>query len=495
MSSPVTESEARNLFRPKSKVLRKLLMQLTLAAADALAFVTSGFLFRLHAKVPELVFFAQQHPKNNNLEIDVFTILAFIFILFRFSAGDYGRRELFWDNARTTSISILFVAVPDILLMLIGLHIYDAPNMILSWVFLLFSVPLYRQIARAILFKVGIWTIPSTLVGDPENLPRIKTALSSSLSLGFDLRTVLSLPSVDASDLGRDERPAKAAFEPNELIRRALASGCELVVVATHDMQSERASQLARSVLEAGMSLAVVPSLQRLPLSGLSVNQFFGKDVLLLQVRDHSRDLSRRALKRSFDWIGSIFLLVGLCPLFAAIAIAIKRYDRGPILYGHTRIGRSGKPFRCLKFRTMAVDADERLARWKEEHPDLYAEFLKTYKLRNDPRVTGPGKWLRHTSLDELPQLFNVLRGEMSLVGPRPVLQRELDEYYGNAASLYKRVRPGMTGLWQISGRSDTTYEERVTYDELYVLNWSFWYDLVILFQTAWFVIRGQGAF
>jgi undecaprenyl-phosphate galactose phosphotransferase len=143
----------------------------------------------------------------------------------------------------------------------------------------------------------------------------------------------------------------------------------------------------------------------------------------------------------------------------------------------------------------MAADADERLARWKEEHPDLYAEFLKTYKLRNDPRVTAPGRWLRRTSLDELPQLFNVLRGEMSLVGPRPVLQSELDEYYGSAASLYKRVRPGMTGLWQISGRSDTTYEERVTYDELYVLNWSFWYDLVILFQTAWFVIRGQGAF
>ena len=121
--------------------------------------------------------------------------------------------------------------------------------------------------------------------------------------------------------------------------------------------------------------------------------------------------------------------------------------------------------------------------------------FLKTFKLKDDPRITRVGKWLRRTSLDELPQLWNVLRGDMSLVGPRPVVAQELDEYYGPAAQLYVRTRPGLTGLWQVSGRSDTSYERRIILDEWYILNWSFWYDIVILVQTAWIVMTGKGAF
>jgi undecaprenyl-phosphate galactose phosphotransferase len=143
----------------------------------------------------------------------------------------------------------------------------------------------------------------------------------------------------------------------------------------------------------------------------------------------------------------------------------------------------------------MAVDADERLQRWRIENPELYAEYQKTFKLIEDPRVTKLGAWLRKTSIDELPQLVNVLRGEMSLVGPRPVLERELIEFYGTAAALYKRVRPGLTGLWQVRGRSDTTYEQRVILDEWYILNWSFWYDIVIVLQTVWVVILRKGAY
>jgi undecaprenyl-phosphate galactose phosphotransferase len=143
----------------------------------------------------------------------------------------------------------------------------------------------------------------------------------------------------------------------------------------------------------------------------------------------------------------------------------------------------------------MAVDADARLEEWRVKNPEQYEEFLKTFKLRDDPRVTKIGTWLRRTSLDELPQLVNVLRGEMSLVGPRPVVEKELTDYYGRAAELYFCVRPGMTGLWQVSGRSNTSYAERVTYDEWYILNWSFWYDIVILLQTAWTVASGKGAF
>jgi undecaprenyl-phosphate galactose phosphotransferase len=173
----------------------------------------------------------------------------------------------------------------------------------------------------------------------------------------------------------------------------------------------------------------------------------------------------------------------------------IKLRDNGPIFYSQYRVGRGGILFRCLKYRSMAPDADEKLRCWSIENPALYQEYLKTFKLTDDPRITKFGAWLRKTSLDELPQFWNVFIGDMSLVGPRPVVKRELVEFYGPAARLYERVRPGLTGLWQVRGRSNTSYEERVVFDEWYILNWSFWYDLVILLQTVQVVLLRKGAF
>jgi undecaprenyl-phosphate galactose phosphotransferase len=215
----------------------------------------------------------------------------------------------------------------------------------------------------------------------------------------------------------------------------------------------------------------------------------------MLQVRSNVQRLPWRIVKRTFDLICSAILLVFTMPFFLVLAVAIKQSGPGPVFYSQTRVGRSGVPFKCMKLRTMMLNADEVLRRWSAENPELFEEFLRTYKLKNDPRVTPIGRWLRRTSLDELPQLWNVLRGDMSLVGPRPVVAQELEEYYGPAAQLYMRTRPGITGLWQVSGRSDTSYERRIILDEWYILNWSFWYDLVILVQTAWIVITGNGAF
>jgi Undecaprenyl-phosphate galactose phosphotransferase WbaP len=196
-----------------------------------------------------------------------------------------------------------------------------------------------------------------------------------------------------------------------------------------------------------------------------------------------------------FDITLSAALLVLLAPFFLILALAIKMDTKGPVIYSQRRVGRHGEQFECLKFRTMAPNADAVLKRWQTDNPELYREFLVSFKLREDPRVTRTGKWLRKTSLDELPQLWNVLCGDMSLVGPRPIPEAQLRDQYGSAADLYMRVRPGMSGLWQISGRSETTSDQRVILDEWYILNWSFWYDIVILIQTAWIVISGKGAF
>ena len=183
-----------------------------------------------------------------------------------------------------------------------------------------------------------------------------------------------------------------------------------------------------------------------------------------------------------------------IAPLLGLIALLIKLDSPGPVLYTHTRIGFGGKPFKVWKFRTMIKDADRVLREYLEKHPELRAEWERDHKLRHDPRITRVGKWLRKTSLDELPQLWNVLRGEMSLVGPRPIVKEEVKKY-GEKFSLYTKVKPGMTGLWQVSGRNDTSYEDRVNLDAYYVQNWSVWLDIYILARTVKVVVVGKGAY
>jgi exopolysaccharide biosynthesis polyprenyl glycosylphosphotransferase len=194
--------------------------------------------------------------------------------------------------------------------------------------------------------------------------------------------------------------------------------------------------------------------------------------------------------KRLFDVVGSASLILAFAPLMAFAAVRVKLHDGGPVLFNQTRTGRDGEHFGCLKFRTMVVDAEERLA-------ELHAQAghdSGLFKLKEDPRVTTPGRWLRRFSLDELPQLFNVLRGEMSLVGPRPPLPREVESYHSDVRRRL-RVRPGMTGLWQVSGRSDLPWAEAVRLDLYYVDNWSMMQDLSILGRTIGAVFGSRGAY
>ncbi|MDX8354999.1 sugar transferase [Cognatiyoonia sp. IB215182] len=198
--------------------------------------------------------------------------------------------------------------------------------------------------------------------------------------------------------------------------------------------------------------------------------------------------------KRGLDILIAGTALTLLAPLFLLVAAAVKFASPGPIFYGHKRIGHGGASFRCWKFRSMVTDGDRVLEEYLAKHPDERDEWETTRKLRNDPRVTRIGAVLRAYSVDELPQLINVLLGDMSIVGPRPVVQDELD-MYGEAAPLYLSTRPGITGLWQVSGRSDTSYDQRVALDTRYVQAWSLWSDLVIILRTVPAVISSKGSY
>lgn len=240
-------------------------------------------------------------------------------------------------------------------------------------------------------------------------------------------------------------------------------------------------------------SVSVIPSLRGLPLYGTDMSFLFSYDVMLLRINNNLAKRSSRVIKRATDILLSLIALILLSPLFLFLYIKIKQ-DGGKVIYGHPRIGQNGKLFSCLKFRTMVEDADQVLQNLLENDPLAKKEWEKDFKLKNDPRITAIGHQLRRSSLDELPQLWNVLKGEMSLVGPRPIVEEELMRY-DDDIDYYFMAKPGMTGLWQVSGRNDVDYTKRVYFDSWYVKNWSLWNDLVILCKTVSVVIKRAGAY
>lgn len=219
----------------------------------------------------------------------------------------------------------------------------------------------------------------------------------------------------------------------------------------------------------------------------------FSHEVMIFRVQQNLAKLSSRILKRLFDIIGAVAIITVLSPLLLYISRKVKK-DGGPAIYGHERIGKNGQVFKCLKFRSMVINSKEVLEDLLANDEAAKNEWNATFKLKNDPRITKIGGFLRRTSLDELPQLFNVLRGEMSLVGPRPIIKAEL-ERYNDEVDYYLLSKPGMTGLWQVSGRSDVDYETRVYLDAWYVKNWSMWNDIAILFKTISVVLKKDGAY
>lgn len=209
------------------------------------------------------------------------------------------------------------------------------------------------------------------------------------------------------------------------------------------------------------------------------------------RTRQHRPSVIYRIVKRCFDVVVSALMLVLLSPVFLMVALLIHHEDHGPALYRHRRIGKGGQPFDCLKFRSMRIDSAEMMIRFT---PEQRAEFAKYHKLKDDPRITRIGNFLRNSSLDELPQLWNILIGQMSFVGPRPITEVELEQYGPKQREKYESVLPGLTGMWQASGRNNLTFKQRMYYDAYYVDHQSIWLDIKILFKTFSAVLNGEGA-
>jgi len=344
-------------------------------------------------------------------------------------------------------------------------------------------VPLNRVCLRMKFANVGWWGYPTVVFGDAESASTIIRNLLADPGLGLKpvgfvssssvLSSAHGVPAIDRTELEKLNGPAYAVLAPSSNSREQLMSGMECY----------------RRYFS---HILVIPGFSRFSCLWVSPKNLAG--MLCLEVCQQVFLPRQQLLKRSIDLILTTILGVFMAPILLLVAIAVKFDSPGPILYRHRRIGRGGREFFAWKFRSMVTNADTILKKYLEENPQFQEEWACNHKLKNDPRVTRLGNFLRRTSLDEFPQLWNVLRGEMSLVGPRPIVREEISRY-GEDFEMYTWVQSGLTGLWQVSGRSETSYQQRVDYDRFYVYNWSVWLDFCILFRTIGTVLARSGAF
>ena len=271
-------------------------------------------------------------------------------------------------------------------------------------------------------------------------------------------------------------------------------AGIQNVIITAPGLKKEALQDLIQSIQPHVKNIAFVPDLIGTPMAGIETQTLFSEEILMLTMKNNLASRRNRFIKRTFDLVCTICGSILISPILVGLVLLVAINNKGHVIFAHQRVGRHGKLFPCYKFQTMIPNAQEALTKYLAENPEARKEWEANFKLEHDPRVTKFGAFLRKTSLDELPQLWNVIRGDMSLVGPRPIVTKEI-ERYGEYFREYSMVLPGITGMWQASGRSDTTYEERVAMDTWYVRNWSVWIDLMYLVKTFKAVIFGKGAY
>lgn len=415
--------------------------------------------------------------------------------------GHYSRRRPFWQEVGDIVAVGLVALVADAALLYLLKVNFSRVWVVTSWTAIILTVPLARAVAKTVSTRLGAWRQPTVIVGTGRNALEAALVFAGDSPLGFPNHLGYEIVAfIDPT--GRTDGPDRITLGDREVPVTALDAeartlpawlGQPHVIVALElDEMASREGFIEALSLRYG-DIDVITPLRGLPINRAKVTHFFSQDFVSFRIYNNLARPWSQALKRAFDLVaGSALLILAAMPM-AIIAWQIAKSGR-PILFGHERVGRHGQLFRCWKFRTMVPDAAAVLARLLAENPEARAEWERDFKLKNDPRVTPIGSWLRRTSLDELPQLFNVLKGEMSLVGPRPVIRDELRRY-GEEQVYYTQVRPGLTGLWQVSGRNDVDYAQRVHLDAWYVRNWNLWYDILILVRTAVVVCRRSGAY
>lgn len=422
----------------------------------------------------------------------IYFLIPLVYIGLISYEGLYTKRLPFWQAAeKMFKVSVFALLITSGLLYFSG-EAKDTSRLfvVFSGMFAFLYLTTARYITKRFLSAAGLWQKPVIIVGAGKTAELLAQAFESEPNFGYK---IAGLVEDNFAERPLTKRyPYFGTFADAE--KAVLLSGVKDVVIAAPGLERQELLGLAYRIQPLVRNLTVVPDLFGMPLSNIEVDTLFNEKTVLLRIRNNMAIMRNRILKRAFDLFGSICGGIIIFPVLLVIAIVIYISDPGPIFFAHQRIGLNGKKFPCYKFRSMVVNAQGVLDEYLAENPAAREEWERDFKLKDDPRITKIGHFLRRTSLDELPQLFNVLKGEMSLVGPRPIVDKEIAKY-GEYISDYYLVRPGMTGFWQVSGRNDVDYDKRVQMDSWYVRNWSFWQDMVLLLKTIGVVLGRKGAY
>jgi len=386
----------------------------------------------------------------------------------------------------------VFVALAILAILATGFHVGNLlSRLVLILVFfgLLIFVPFARYLTAWAIKRAGLWGKRVVVLSYKETGTNIVEALRRKWELGYDPVAVFDfrLDTTGVLFEGADHQEALASVA--DVARK---QGVDTAIFA---MPYTRREQLASLVSLASASfrhVLVIPNLTGVTNSAVVARNLAG--TFAVEIKYNLLDPWALRAKRAMDFCATVLGGALVLPLLLVLALIVYLESGGPVFYADKRMGRNGRLFSCVKFRTMVPDAEAALQRVLKEDEGLRKEYARYHKLQDDPRVTRIGRFLRSTSLDELPQLWNVLRGEMSLVGPRPYLPRESEEI-GMTQSEILRVPPGMTGPWQVGGRNQATFEDRVGMDAYYVRDWSVWLDLILLAHTVKVLLRGRGAY
>lgn len=423
----------------------------------------------------------------------IFLWVPLLFLLFLGSFRAYNRMRPFLDAVRRVVYSVGYSLITCILLLYFTHTSAEVSRLYLLTfsIMVLVNLLLFRYLTRSLLKKRHLLMEPVIIVGAGLTAKRLLRVFEEDPGYRYEIRGFLDDHPV-CPEL-TEKYPLLGGLEDTEKVIQR--TGVQSVIIATPGLETGRLNSLISAIQPHVRFISYIPDLIGTPMASVTVDNIFSERLLMLNLWNNLARRRNRIMKRLFDLVLTISGGILIMPLLAYLALRIRMDSAGPVFYNADRIGKNGGTFKCYKFRSMYRDGDAMLDKYFVEHPEAKEEWDTYAKLKGyDPRVTKVGVWMRRLSLDELPQVLNVIKGEMSLVGPRPYLPREMADI-GEALPTITLTTPGITGYWQTSGRADTTFRERVDMDVWYVKNWSVWIDLMYLAKTFKVVLAGKGAY
>jgi undecaprenyl-phosphate galactose phosphotransferase len=480
-----------------SKLIKGLFQVLCLIIIDLIAFYISLFIawtFRAEV-IPSFTFISNLPVFNFSYTyfLSLWWIPA-VFVFFIFYGALYDSNLPFWDEARNLVKSLSLASITVMAIVTLGKMGDRVSRLVLlsMWVLSIFVFPIFRLWGKKFLYNIGIRREKVLILGAGNAGRLVMEGLQREKHMGYD---VIGFLDDDEQKMRNTINGKKVFGRINQFPEFIKEMGIKTAIIAMPSIPANKFSDLTASVQNHAINTIVIPDLKGIALLNTDLLHLFYEEIFLMNIKNNLKSIMNRFIKKLFDITVSIILMPLVFPIIGIIGIIIRLETPGPALYAHDRVGRNGKIFRCYKFRTMHRDAEEELKEMLNKNEKIRNEWLENWKLRDDPRITKIGCFLRKTSLDELPQIFNVIKGEMSLVGPRPVTKEEIEKHYKETGKLFLSVLPGITGLWQVSGRTNTGYDYRVKLDAWYIMNWSLWLDIAIIFKTIRVVVKMEGAY